>query len=73
MLIFKYVDNSSVDEEISGAWNFPGRPEYFQAGLELNEVAGPAGLYLMKIKVGHCPGFSIVKGLDMVELYFEEK
>ena len=29
-------------------------PGTFQAGLELNEVAGPAGLYLMKLKLGHC-------------------
>ena len=28
-------------------------PETFQAGLELYEVAGPAGLYLLKLKVGH--------------------
>ena len=29
-------------------------PGTFQAGLALNEVAGPAGLYLMKLKLGHC-------------------
>ena len=29
-------------------------PGTFQAGLELNEVARPAGLYLMKLKLGHC-------------------
>ena len=29
-------------------------PGTFQAGLELNEVVGPAGLYLMKLKLGHC-------------------
>ena len=28
-------------------------PGTFQAGLELYEVAGPAGLYLMKLKLGH--------------------
>ena len=28
-------------------------PGTFQAGLELYEVAGPAGLYLIKLKVGH--------------------
>ena len=28
-------------------------PWTFQAGLELYEVAGPAGLYLIKLKVGH--------------------
>ena len=30
-------------------------PGTFQAGLEVYEVAGPAGLYLIKLKVGHCP------------------
>ena len=30
-------------------------PGTFRAGLELYEVAGPAGLYLIKLKVGHCP------------------
>ena len=29
-------------------------PGTFQADLELNEVAGPAGLFLMKLKLGHC-------------------
>ena len=29
-------------------------PGTFQAGLEIYEVAGPAGLYLMKLKLGHC-------------------
>ena len=28
-------------------------PGTFQAGLELYEVAGPAGLYLVKVKLGH--------------------
>ena len=28
-------------------------PGTFQAGLEVYEVAGPAGLYLIKLKVGH--------------------
>ena len=28
-------------------------PGTFQAGLELYEVVGPAGLYLIKLKVGH--------------------
>ena len=30
-------------------------PGTFQSGLELYDVAGPAGLYLIKLKVGHCP------------------
>ena len=30
-------------------------PGTFQVGLELYEVAGPAGLYLIKLKLGHCP------------------
>ena len=29
-------------------------PGTFQTGLEVYEVAGPAGLYLMELKVGHC-------------------
>ena len=28
-------------------------PETFQAGLELNEVAGPPDMYLIKLKFGH--------------------
>ena len=41
---FQYVDNSSFDRDFLG-------PGTFQAVLQLYEVAGPAGLYLIKLKV----------------------
>ena len=46
-------------------------PGTFQVGLEFYEVAGPAGLYRIKLKVGHCirrtlAGYKIVDHSDVV-------
>ena len=46
-------------------------PVTFLAGLELYEVAGPAGLDLKKLKIGHClQGIWLIQ-LIMIFCYFE--
>ena len=60
---FKYVGNSSVAKRFVG-------PGTFLAGLELYEVAGPAGLDLIKLKIGHClQGIWLIQ-LIMIFCYF---
>ena len=45
------IPNTSATALLTKRFVGPGT---FLADLEVYEVAGPAGLYLIKLKVGHC-------------------